>query len=166
MPEAIAPEIELRPTAEADLPFLRALFASTRWQEMAATGWRDDQKQAFLDDQFRLQDLHYTTHYPDGEFHIITRGGEPIGRLYLYRGPAAWQIVDISLLPPWCGQGIGGALLRQTLRDADALKVPVGLHVTVFNPARRLYDRLGFTPVGAVEGLYQKLVRDPQGKAG
>ena len=40
------------------------------------------------------------------------------------------------------GQGIGGKLIDESLAKADG---DVALHVEYDNPAKRLYERLGFT---------------------
>jgi len=52
------------------------------------------------------------------------------------------------LLPAHRNQGTGSALLNDILAEATAVTQPVRLHVERFNPARRLYERLGFTVIG------------------
>jgi len=56
-------------------------------------------------------------------------------------------------LPDHRGAGIGGAILRSLLAEAAAAGKPVRIHVERLNPARRLYERLGFLPV-ADKGVY------------
>lgn len=73
--------------------------------------------------------------------------GKPIGRLYVLRGETAHNLIDISLLPEWTGQGIGGELLDGVLEEADAARVPVTLHAAINSPARSLYQRKGFIDV-------------------
>ena len=68
----------------------------------------------------------------------------PVGRLYVDRWPREVRIVDISLLPEHRGRGLGGALLAAVFAEADAAGKPVSIHVERFNPALRLYTRLGF----------------------
>jgi GNAT superfamily N-acetyltransferase len=53
-------------------------------------------------------------------------------------------IVDIALLPEFRGVGIGGALFRDLLAEAAETGRQVTIHVDKFNPALRLYQRLGF----------------------
>jgi ribosomal protein S18 acetylase RimI-like enzyme len=56
--------------------------------------------------------------------------------------------VTVALMPPYRGQGIGTALLRQLLADAGAAGYPaLSLSVQAQNPARRLYERLRFVRV-------------------
>lgn len=148
--------MRLRPATAQDVAFLRRVFGTTREEEMARVPWTAAQKEAFLDQQFLAQKTHYEDFYPDCQFLVIEREGEPIGRLYIERGEADIAIVDISLLPEHCGQGVGGALLGEILAEAAAAKRAVQIYVEHFNPARRLYDRLGFVPVGT-NGIYHHM---------
>jgi ribosomal protein S18 acetylase RimI-like enzyme len=154
--DLIAAGIGLRLQADGELPFLRALYISTRWEEMAATNWSNEEKLAFLSDQFALQDLHYTRYYAETMRIIVTNAEQPIGRLYLHGSSQEIRIVDISLLPSHRGRGIGGALLRGVFGIARARNCAVTIHVEHVNPARRLYDRLGFVFV-AGDGIYHKM---------
>ncbi len=52
--------------------------------------------------------------------------------------------MEITLLVEKRGQGIGGALTREILADAESSGRPVVLHVEPWNPALRLYERCGF----------------------
>ena len=67
-----------------------------------------------------------------------------IGRLYLRRSHRELRIVDIALLPEFRGRGIGSRLLTAVLREAQSDDIPVRIHVENFNPAMKLYKRLGF----------------------
>jgi ribosomal protein S18 acetylase RimI-like enzyme len=68
------------------------------------------------------------------------------------------RLVDISWLPEWRNLGVGTALLEQLGRQADALGMPLRLHVEKLNPALRLYRRLGFEE-RETGGLYWLLER-------
>ena len=56
-------------------------------------------------------------------------------------------IVDISLQPEFCNRGIGTTLLRELQSEAAAAGKPLRIHVERFNPALRLYERLGFRQI-------------------
>ncbi len=140
--------LRLRPEVPADAGFVQHLYEAVRWPELEPTGWPDAVKHAFLADQFRLQSRHYAQFYRDALFLIVERAGEPIGRLYLHRGPSDHRIVDISLLPASRGRGIGGGLLDMVSEEAAGLGRTVSIHVEVFNPARNLYERKGFRQIG------------------
>ena len=148
--------IRFRPQTPEDVPFLRHLYATTREMEMRIVPWTDEQKRDFLRQQFTAQKNHYEEFYPGCQFLVIELEGEPIGRLYIDRQPDNIEVVDIALLPDHRGRGIGGMLMREILDEARETGKTVGIYVEHFNPARRLYDRLGFRHVDT-NGVYHKL---------
>jgi ribosomal protein S18 acetylase RimI-like enzyme len=139
--------VALRRERPEDAPFLEGLYISVRWEELGGLAWPEEVKLSFLRQQFAYQVRHYTTYYADADFEIIEREGIPIGRLYLFQGQNDLRIVDISLVPEWRGKGIGGSLLQGILAEGRASGRPVSIHVEKFNPAQRLYRRLGFREV-------------------
>ncbi|MGL4288017.1 MAG: GNAT family N-acetyltransferase, partial [Phreatobacter sp.] len=139
---AAALGLVLRPEADADIPFMAALYASTRTAELAGVPWPPEAKAQFLDTQFRAQRAHYRRYYPKGEWQVVTRAEDDIGRLYLERWPSQHRIIDIAFLPEHCGQGLGTALLSDLIDEAAAVGKAVSIHVEKNNPARRLYLRL------------------------
>ena len=136
--------LTFRRISDADLPFLARVYASTRTEELASTPWSDAQKAAFLAMQFRAQHADYQTNYPEADWLVIMRSGEDIGRLYLDRWPSQHCIIDIAFLAEHRGQGLGEALLRDLMDEAAACGKTVMIYVEKFNPAMRLYHRLGF----------------------
>jgi ribosomal protein S18 acetylase RimI-like enzyme len=152
--------IELRPTTADDRDFLFAVYASTRADELSAVPWTDADKAAFVAMQFDAQDRSYRQAYPDARFLVVVRDGIPIGRLYVARLADEIRVIDIALLPGFRGAGVGSRLLAGILAEADAAGLAVRLHVETWNPAVRLYDRLGFRPVGE-PGIHQLMERSP-----
>jgi GNAT superfamily N-acetyltransferase len=150
LPESIA----FRAAADADVPFLRALYASTREEELRPVDWPESQKAAFLGQQFDAQHRYYHEQFPAADFLVVERNGDAIGRIYLDRRPDELRLVDIALVPEARNQGLGEALLRDLLDEGQAASLPVRIHVEQFNPAMRLYLRLGFAPVED-QGVYQ-----------
>lgn len=128
----------------ADLPFLLSLFGETREEEMRCAPWTAEQKARFISQQFAAQHTHYIRTYDLTDFFLITRDGIPIGRLYLDRGPVEFRIVDITLTAAARGQGLGAAIMSSIFAEADVTGRPVTIHVEFNNPARHLYQRLGF----------------------
>jgi ribosomal protein S18 acetylase RimI-like enzyme len=143
----------LRPVAPDDEAFLYRVYASTRADEMAIVPWTDIQKEAFVRMQFRAQSAFYAEHFGGADFLVIERDGAPIGRLSLDRRDDDIRIIDIALLPETRGMGLGTSLLREILAEGERTGKPVSIHVEHFNPALRLYRRLGFEVV-ADEGVY------------
>ena len=130
------------------MELLLRLYATTRADEMAmVTDWTDEQKEAFVRMQFQAQHAWYQEHYGDAQFDVVLIDGVPAGRLYVHRRAKEIRLVDISLMPELRGRGIGGALLRELMAEAEAAGKPLTIHVEKFNPAMRLYLRLGFKPI-------------------
>ena len=150
---AIAAPATLRPVSEADRDFLLSVYASTREDELAQVEWEEGAREAFLEHQFSAQDHHYRTNYPGAALDLIEVGGQPAGRLYVHRGAGEIRIMDIALAPPFRGRGIGTGLLRELMDEAAASGRSLTIHVELNNPARRLYERLGFVPAGE-HGVY------------
>jgi GNAT superfamily N-acetyltransferase len=153
--------ISLRPVEQADEPFLRDVYASTRADELALVDWSDEQKAAFVQQQYEAQSRHYREHYPDATRDVIVVDGEPAGRLYVDRWPSEIRVVDIALLPRYRGRGVGSALLREVQAEAAASGRPVTIHVERFNPAQRAYGRLGFVAADDAGPVYQLLKWTP-----
>lgn len=152
--------ISYRPFSDDDLPFVTALYVSTRREEVAATGWSEEIQGQFLAQQAAAQHSHYALHFADAEWLIVEREGQPIGRLYLREMPADLHIIDISLVPASRGQGIGRAILEDTLSLARSRDYGVTIHVEQYNPARALYARLGFEIIEG-KGVYDLLRAQP-----
>lgn len=145
--------ITLRPADGGDEPFLCRVYASTREEELAQVAWEPGQREAFLAQQFAAQHRYYQEIYPAAEYAVIERDGCPAGRLYVNRGADEIRIVDIALVPEYRNARIGTALLRGLMAEAAAAGQPLTIHVERFNPALRLYDRLGFRLL-ADKGVY------------
>ena len=145
--------ITLRPATDADYAFMRRLYGDTRAEEMERFPFDAAQREAFLDQQFAAQFQHYALHYPTCERSIIEGDGAPIGRLWIDEWRDQIRLVDISLMPEWRGSGIGSRLLAEVLERGTRVGKPVTIHVEAFNPALRLYERLGFKQVDT-NGVY------------
>ena len=148
--------IQYRASTSADEPFLMGVYATTRDAEMQLVPWTPEQKAAFVAQQFMAQKNHYEEFYPSCEFLIIELESEPIGRLYIDRAEAEIEIIDIALLPRFQKRGIGRMLLEEILAEGRATGKLVRIYVEHFNPARRLYDQLGFRHVDT-NGVYHQL---------
>lgn len=145
--------LALRPIRPDDRSFLLAVYRSTREWELTLVDWDAAQKAAFVEMQFDAQHAYYQEQRAGAAFDVILVGGTPAGRLYVARENDEIRIVDIALLPEYCNRGIGSALLRQLQAEARAARKPLRIHVERFNPALRLYERLGFRPI-ADRGVY------------
>jgi ribosomal protein S18 acetylase RimI-like enzyme len=150
--------VSLRPMVETDLPFIAELYASTRREELAASRWPESMQRAFLAQQHEAQHRHYRGAFATAEWLIVERDSVPVGRLYLDWTGEDVRVIDISLVPEARGRGLGAALLRDLQGQAKARGRGVTLSVRQGNPARRLYERLGFVPAPGLDNVYDEMI--------
>jgi ribosomal protein S18 acetylase RimI-like enzyme len=139
--------VALRPVEPEDDPFLVAVYASTRAQELAMVPWDEAQKQAFLRMQFAAQQEYYARQFPLAQHQLILLHGEPAGRVYVARETEVIRILDITLLPQHRNAGIGTPLIKDLINEAMETSRPVQIYVESYNPSLRLFERLGFTKI-------------------
>jgi len=153
----------LRPVTLADEPLLRRVHACTRQAELDASDWSETQREQFLDLQFRTQRAHDEAGNPGAEHAVIEVADDQAGvwsaagRLWLQRRPDALHVQDIALLPACRGRGLGTRVLASVMQRAAASGRMVSIYALQGNAVRRLYERLGFVPVGPLSGEHQRM---------
>ena len=134
--------LTLRPAAPEDVEFaFSAHRASMRTYVEATWGAWDE---AWQHRRFHESFVH-------AAHQIIEESGRPIGCLAVEEHPDHVFLSRILLLPEFHGQGIGTRLTRSICESAHRRGLPVVLRVLKVNPARRLYERLGFRIVGETD---------------
>jgi len=88
---------------------------------------------------------------------VLLQEGVPVGLLKVTRDNAPWKVIQIQLVPELQGQGLGADLLAEVIAEANRANVAVALSVLKSNPARVLYERLGFAVVGESEHEFDML---------
>ena len=129
---------ELRPATAQDEERLYEIHrAAMREHVEAVWGWDEaDQRQRFHEG------------FDPAGVSVIMSSGESIGLLKVDQRSDEVFLASIELAPEVQRRGLGGDIVRSVLRQAAQRGVPVRLQVFHRNPARRLYERLGFHPVG------------------
>ena len=85
---------------------------------------------------------------PKGGFILVAEENhQPVGALIMLRTGMKGFIPENILLmvcvhPSTRGKGVGGRIIRKGLEEADG---DVKLHVEYDNPARKVYEKIGFT---------------------
>ncbi|KXU85187.1 acetyltransferase [Paraburkholderia monticola] len=136
-------DLTLRPARPDDESFLLELRKATMTEHLTRAGEPID------DDAHRARLLH---RYDAAQ--VICIDGAPAGLLKAHRNEDEWFVVQVQITPALQGRGIGERALRTILRAAAAEALPVRLQVLKGNPAKRLYDRLGFEIVGEDEAQF------------
>jgi GNAT superfamily N-acetyltransferase len=155
--------LSYRTMTEADFAFTASLYASTRTEELEPTGWPEEVKQTFLDQQHEAQHRHYQAHYSGAEWLIVEKEGAAIGRIYILESEKEIRLIDIALLPEYRRAGIGGAMIADLIGWAEELDKSISLHVEPNNPIRPFYQRLGFASRG-LAGAYEAMLWQPTRK--
>ena len=152
--------VATRPATEQDDAFLFALFKAVRSPDFAHVPMPAAQLEMLMSMQYAWQKHSYAALYPGGDA-IVLLDEQPIGRIWLYLGPAEHYLVDIALMPEFQNRGIGAALVREAIAAARAAGVRLGCSVAVTNTGSlRFHQRLGFQIVGHNE-IYYDLAMEP-----
>lgn len=133
-PWAAPAAVSLRPASDADLPFLISLRKQTMTGHfVAASGVVPSEEEQ------RERVIH---RFECAQ--IVEHAGRPAGLFKVARDGLEWQLIQIQIAPELQGQRIGEALIQGLIDESRAAGASLWLHVLRQNPARRLYERLGF----------------------
>jgi ribosomal protein S18 acetylase RimI-like enzyme len=154
MTPSVTPSVTRRAATEQDDAFLFELFKAVRSPDFAQAPLPPAQIDLIMSVQFTGQKMTYGAQYSNGN-EIVLLDGKPIGRMWLFRGPAEHHLVDISLLPEFRNRGIGAALVAEAIAAARAAVVRLYCSIAVTNlGSLRFHQRLGFRIVGQDEVYY------------
>jgi len=152
-------EFGVREANGEDLSFLRAML-------LEAAYWRPGDRPADLDLALSRPDLVYllADYGRSGDVGVVAEQGErPLGAAWFRTWTPdlhSYGFVDeatpelaIGVQSEWRGRGVGAALLSRLLELANRRGIGrVSLSVELDNPARRLYERVGFEPYEEADG--------------
>lgn len=143
--------IHTKPVNQEDETFLYLLYEGSRAEEMAE--WEMDKatRDMFLRMQWNAQRQSYEQQFPCADHRIILEGDNKIGKITTYRTEQQIRLVNIIILPAFQNRGIGTRLLQEMQQEAMRDDKPLFLSVLQTNPAKRLYERLGFVVTGGDE---------------
>jgi ribosomal protein S18 acetylase RimI-like enzyme len=123
-------DIRLRPYEARDFDFARRLYFETmRWAIERAFGWDEARQHASFAEWFKPEEVR-----------VITADGADAGWIQQHLDDKGIVLGSIYVAPTMQRKGIGSAVIRALLQSGR----PVTLAVMKINPARSLYDRLGF----------------------
>jgi len=129
--------VRLRPATDADISFLLELRRQTMTEHQLASGAESSERERQERVLYRFECAQ-----------IIEQGTSPIGTLKLTKDGVDWHLVQIQITPALQSQGIATQLIERVIVDARAAGARLRLNVLHTNPARRLYERLGFRVTG------------------
>lgn len=137
---------------EIELTYVTALDELPAWlpREAVAHAFHEKMKpyQDTVEDVNRALDYAFVAGKGQGGYLVLATSGEQLlGALLMLRTGMGGYVPSNILLFVWVdpalrGRGIGRKIIDLALSKAEG---DVKLHVEVENPAKRLYERLGFT---------------------
>ena len=135
----------LRPATVEDLDFLYDLHEVTlRVHVEAIWGWQESFQRKMMRDSFG-----------EKRRSIIVVDGADNGVVSLVHAADQLHLDLVEIHPRVQRRGIGSAIVRAVIAEAEAARLPTSLRVFKINVgARRLYQRLGFAVVGENETHY------------
>jgi ribosomal protein S18 acetylase RimI-like enzyme len=137
--------IDIRTATEKDLDFLLEVRRQALQTYALETWGRWDETR---------QRTYLVGRLDSAIIQIIQGDGVDIGMLAVEERADEIFIENVVLLPAYQNRGIGTQLVTETLQKARSKGFPVRLQVLKVNPARRLYDRLGFRVIEETDTHY------------
>ncbi len=125
----------LRAATEADRDWLYELNRAAMRDYVVAT-WGE------WNETFQRE--RFASSFAPERFQVIVVDGLDVGLLQVTRDAERIRLAEIELLPEHQSRGIGSEVIRDLIEEARAAALPLELQVLKVNPARALYERLGF----------------------
>ncbi len=137
-------KIQFRSVSEKDIPYLLTLRKITMDQHIVSAGLVPSEENHLARICYRLDCAH-----------IVQYENKDVGLLKVVKEGDVWDLVQVQIDPSFQGKGIGCYLISDVLAHAHKHKVGVKLSVFKQNPAKKLYDRLGFEIVDETDTTYE-----------
>ena len=87
--------------------------------------------------------------------HIIQFGNQDIGMLKVEKRDGYIYLGDIQIKKEFQCQGIGSRLVNNLIQQSQSQALPIRLRVLKGNPAKKLYQRLGFALIKELDNCYE-----------
>src|SRR5262245_8009956 len=124
--------VTLRPAADSDFDACRRIY-------FAEIGWINER----LGLQRESQEASFTKYWGPSQVRSIHLDAVDVGWLQVVPGDGETFVGSIYIERPFQRRGIGTEVMKRVLDEGAHRGQPVRLAVVKFNPARRLYERLG-----------------------
>lgn len=124
---------KLRRANQSDIEFLVTLRKLTMSEHLDVAGW-------FMDDAGHLDRV--LVNFEDS--YLIETNDKTVGMLKYVTHADYIFVVQLQILPIYQRQGLGRKIMEYLIELARTDSKYVELHVLKANPAKQLYERLGF----------------------
>jgi ribosomal protein S18 acetylase RimI-like enzyme len=134
-------ETSFRKIERKDFEFLWLLHNAALKDYVKQTwGWDEERQRQLFRESFEIERAM-----------IIVFEGKDTGLLDVTEKETETVLISIRLLPEFQNKGIGTKIIQDILEKSHGKNKPVRLQVLKINPAKKLYNRLGFKIFGETE---------------
>lgn len=147
----------LRVAEPEDEAFLYEMFVASRERELAPLP--EELRETIARQQYGIQQGGVEADYPDAQRFVVLGGGDrpggpgaPVGMIILAVRPDTLWVVDVALHPGHRNRGLGAAVIGSLMDTCRQSGRTLKGSVTPYNPARRLYARLGIRELATERG--------------
>lgn len=145
MTESSAARVIRRLATAADLDLIYSIRRAALGAYVVKTwgAWDEAAERQRFDEITRVEDHS-----------VLELDGVPIGCICLKKSAVELRLIRLFILPEFQNRGFGTQILKDVLQMAASDHLPIRLRVLRVNPARRFYERHGFSVVGENETHY------------
>jgi len=135
----------LRNISKDDYEFIYELNKTVNKENVEKVwgSWDEDNQREFFKNRFDLIRMK-----------IIKLDDKDVGILEVEEKEDELYLEEIQILPEFQGKGLGTRIIRNLILRANKKGKSLKLRVLKINPAKKLYERLGFSIVGDTETHY------------
>lgn len=139
-------ELIYRKALETDIGYLLQLRKETMEEHLTNSGILPNEEDQLL----RIK-------YLFNQAKIVVLNNQNAGLLKLDESENRIEIVQIQIDPKFQKRGLGQQIIKEVLKNAVAENKEVFLSVLKVNPAKELYERLGFKIIGENKSSFMML---------
>lgn len=136
--------LKFRRAEESDWPFLLVLRSESMNSHIINAG-------LIPTEENHLERIKYRFEYAK----IIIYNSLEVGLLKVVKEGPVWELVQIQLSSSYRGLGLGKSIINGVLKEAFSQNASVKLSVFKENPAKKLYESLGFKTYLETETAYE-----------
>jgi ribosomal protein S18 acetylase RimI-like enzyme len=149
-------EVWLRVGVQEDRDLIFASYKATLQNYVEwAWGWNEE-----------FQTAGFWKHHPVEQFRVVMVGQKFAGAMHVEEQETLHFVRMIFLLPEFQGRGIGSRLLGEEVARVRKSGKQLHLKVIKINPAKNLYERLGFSVIEEDKVTYHMRLSQPGIRAG
>ena len=138
--------IQLRDATKDDADFLYQLHRAAMQTYVVQTWGEWDES---------WQSMYFLKNFDPNNCQIIIVDQQDVGMISVIRREADIFVKQLAVLPDFQSKGIGTQLVLSLADEASRKNLPLTLQVLKVNPARELYERLGFSVTGETITHYE-----------